>query len=111
MIDVPRNECPETLDSVKKIIGMPIVSGYSEEVRKRLGGIKGCTHMTHLIVVMGPAALHGFWTHAARNPRPIPKTMEEVPGLRYLVNSCKLWAEDGPIMDMIRKSFEDQEEE
>ncbi len=106
MPEIPHELCPTTLESVKKIVGMPIVAGYSEEVRKRLGGIQGCTHMTHLITVMGPAALHGYWTHASRKRRPLPRSMDNIRGLEYLVNSCTLWAEDGPMMKMVRSDFE-----
>lgn len=106
MPGVPQEACIELKNSVKKIIGVKIVSGYSDEIRKRVGGINGCTHLTHLLVVMGPAALHGFWNHAAMTPRPIPKSFDAVPGLNYLVNSCKLWAEDGPFIEKIKEEIE-----
>lgn len=109
MPEVPHELCPGTLESVKKVIGLCIVSGYSEEVHKRLGGIQGCAHMTHLITVMGPAALHGYWTHYSRHRRPPPRSLEEIAGLSYLINSCKLWKEDGPMMDMIRTELEKAE--
>jgi hypothetical protein len=106
MPGIPREMCIQTQETVQNVVGVSIVSGYSDEIKKRLGGIKGCTHLTHLIVVMGPAALHGFWTHAARNPMPQPKSLEEVPGLSLLVNSCQLWAENGPFMTSIKEEIE-----
>lgn len=98
----PHELCPTTLDSVKKIIGLQIVSGYSEKVSHLIGGVRGCNHMTHLIVVMGTAALHGYWTHYSRERHPIPRSLDEFMGLSNLVNSCALWGEDGPIMEEIR---------
>ncbi|MFH1138371.1 MAG: DUF2889 domain-containing protein [Pseudomonadota bacterium] len=106
MPGVPHEMCPTTLDSVQKIVGLPIVSGYSEEVRRRLGGVAGCTHLTHLIVVMGPAALHGLWTQASTQKTPPPRSWEEMPGRPYLVNSCKLWAEDGPLLRLAKEFFD-----
>jgi hypothetical protein len=106
MPQVPHELCPTTLESVKKVVGMTIVSGYSEEVRKRLGGIQGCTHMTHLITVMGPAALHGYWNHYSRKRRPLPRSMDQIPGLEYLINSCTLWKEDGPMISAVRAELE-----
>ena len=103
MPGVPQQMCRETQESVRKVIGVPIVSGYSEEIRRRLGGIEGCTHLTHLIVVMGPAALHGFWTEKSRQPQPLPSTVREMPGLSYLLNSCWLWREDGPFLGRIEE--------
>jgi hypothetical protein len=111
MPDIPHELCPTTLESVKRIVGLAIVSGYSEEVHRRLGGVRGCAHLTHLIVTMGPAALHGYWTQQSRQRRPIPRSLDEFQGLTTLINSCKLWKEDGPLMQMIRETLERQEEE
>jgi hypothetical protein len=111
MPDIPHELCPTTLESVKRIVGLAIVSGYSEEVHKRLGGVQGCAHLTHLIVTMGPAALHGYWTQQSRQRRPIPRSLDEFQGLTTLINSCRLWKEDGPLMQMIRETLERQEEE
>ena len=108
MPGVPRDMCHITRESVKKIIGVKIVSGFSEEVRRRIGGIEGCAHLTHLIVVMGPAALHGYWTHASRKPRPVPQSLEEFTGLEFLVNTCQLWKEDGPLIQMIKDTLENR---
>jgi hypothetical protein len=111
MRDIPHELCPTTLESVKRIVGLSIVSGYSEEVHRRLGGVQGCAHLTHLIVTMGPAALHGYWTQQSRQRRPIPRSLDEFQGLTTLINSCKLWKEDGPLMQMIRGTLERHEEE
>jgi hypothetical protein len=106
MPKIPHELCPTTLGSVQKIIGMKITAGFSSEVRKRLGGIRGCAHMTYLITAMGPAALHGYWTMKSRNPQPIPESMEEFTGLPALINSCALWAKDGPMIRHIRETIE-----
>ena len=98
----PHELCPITLDSVKKIIGLEIASGYSRNVARLIGGVRGCNHLTHLILVMGTAALHGYWTHVSRKRRPIPRSLDEFMGLSSLVNSCMLWGEDGPIMQEIK---------
>jgi hypothetical protein len=108
MPDIPHELCPTTLESVKRIVGLSIVSGYSEEVHRRLGGVQGCAHLTHLIVTMGPAALHGYWTQISRQRRPIPRSLDEFLGLPQLINSCKLWREDGPFMQMIQEAMETQ---
>ena len=110
MPDIPHELCPTTLESIKKIVGLAIVSGYSEEVHRRLGGVQGCAHLTHLIVTMGPAALHGYWTQISRQRRPIPRSLDEFLGLPQQINSCKLWREEGPFMQMIQEALETQNE-
>ena len=105
MPEIPHELCPSTLEEVKKIIGLQITSGYSEKVNHLLGGVRGCNHLMHLIVVMGTAALHGYWTHYSRKRHPIPRSLDEFQGLSSLINSCKLWGEDGPIMEEIREKL------
>ena len=106
MPGVPHELCPTTLEAVKKIVGLSIVSGYSEQVRKRLGGIQGCTHLTQLILTLGPAAVHGYWTQRSRERHPVPRLLEEFPGLDAVINSCRLWREDGPLVKMVQDTLE-----
>jgi Protein of unknown function (DUF2889) len=106
MPDVPHDLCPTTLEGIKRVVGIKIVAGYSEQIRKVFGGIKGCNHLTHLMMVMGTAALHGYWTHHSRKPRPVPRSLEEFEALPQLVNSCALWGEDGPIMKDLKSAIE-----
>jgi hypothetical protein len=108
MATIPHELCPTVADSIKKIIGLPIISGFSDEVRKRLGGVEGCSHLMHLVLAMAPAALHGYWAHLSREPQPVPRSFDEIPGLPYLLNSCRLWKEDGPLIRQIKVMFEKQ---
>lgn len=106
MRQVPHQQCPTLQDTVKKVVGISITAGFSDEIRKKLGGIEGCSHMTHLILAMGPAALHGFWAQQTREPRPVPRTREEFEGLPLLVNSCRLWREGGPLLQEMEERLE-----
>jgi Protein of unknown function (DUF2889) len=106
MPQVPQPLCLTTRESVKKIIGLKIKSGFGERVHKLIGGVKGCAHLTHLLIVMVQEALHGYWTHKMRNPQPPPASLEEIEGLSYLLNSCSLWRKDGPIMQEIQEFLE-----
>ncbi len=107
MTTVPNSLCQLACQSVKKLIGQKIVSGYSERVRQIIGGANGCAHLTHLAVVMGPAAVHGCGVLYARRKRPMPGSWEEVAGLDYIVNSCHLWTPEGPFMDQLKAVIQD----
>jgi hypothetical protein len=106
MPDVPHELCPTTLEGIRRVVGLKIVAGYSEEVRRLFGGIRGCNHLTHLMMVMGTAALHGYWTQHSRKRRPIPGSLEEFEALPQLINSCALWGQDGPIMKNLKATIE-----
>jgi hypothetical protein len=103
---VPQPLCVTTRESVKKIIGVKIKSGFGEKVHKLIGGVRGCAHLTHLLTVMVQEALHGYWTNKMRSPQPPPGSLEEIEGLPYLLNSCSLWGRDGPIMQEIQEFLE-----
>jgi hypothetical protein len=109
MPHVPRERCRETQESVKKIIGLEIRSGFGERVHKLIGGVKGCAHLTHLLIVLVQEALHGYWTHKMRKPEPPPQSLEDIEGLDYLINSCRLWRENGPLVKEIQAFIKQQE--
>jgi hypothetical protein len=105
LAEIPHELCLTVADTVGKMVGVSVAAGFSEQVRRRLGGVEGCSHLTHLILAMGPAILHGFWAQHSRQPRPTPKTRDEVQGLPYLINSCRLWREDGPLLQLMDETI------
>ncbi|MBW2708301.1 MAG: DUF2889 domain-containing protein [Deltaproteobacteria bacterium] len=106
MPDVPHKLCPSTLEGIKRVVGLKIVAGYSDKVRGIFGGVLGCSHLTHLMMVMGAAALHGYWTQHSRERQPIPRSLAEFESLPQLIDSCALWDKDGPIMKDLKASIE-----
>ncbi|MFH1480093.1 MAG: DUF2889 domain-containing protein [Pseudomonadota bacterium] len=105
MLTVPHDLCPSTIPSIKKIIGVKIRSGFSDKIRRMIGGKEGCAHLAHLVIAIGQEVVQGLWTHKGRKPRPIPRTLEDVENLPYLINSCSLWREGGPLMDHVQKTI------
>ena len=102
MVKVPYEWCLGAEEGIKKIIGLRIVSGFGEEVLKRLGGAKGCSHLTHLLVAMAPAALHGHWAYRSQDPPPLPGKLDDIEGVQFWINSCHVWGEDGPLIKKIQ---------
>ena len=102
---VPYDECATTLDTVKQVVGLTITHGYGNRVLERLGGVKGCTHMVHLLVAMGSAALHGYWSHKLRTRRTLPDSLEEIPEMDFVIDSCMLWKKGGPLVNRIQASL------
>jgi hypothetical protein len=105
MPHVPHELCHSTQNSIKKVIGLVIKSGFGEVVHKMIGGVQGCAHLAHLVMVMGQEAVHGYWTHKLSSQPPDPRPFEEIEGLSYVINSCSLWREGGPLHREIRESL------
>lgn len=96
MAHVPLDICHDTLDTIEKMIGLSISSGFMKKVRRLMGGDKGCAHLTHLLTVMSQAAFQGYVAHKRRRPPVIPDSLEAVEGIEYLLGSCRAWKADGP---------------
>ena len=99
---VPREECRQIQEAFQVLKGLTITSGFTSKVRGLLGGIKGCTHLLHLIIVMAPAIMQGYWSYNASKPlenrkkelRQVAK--DRIPLLyKILKNTCYVWREDG----------------
>ena len=80
MVEIPHELCRTLEESLKKTIGLTIASGFTDQVRRLLGGLEGCSHLTHLLLAMAPAILHGYWTQHSRKPRPVAQVDGRGPG-------------------------------
>ncbi len=102
----PREECPEMLPWLRNLEGLEIAPGYSMKVKKAIGGIKGCAHLTSLVIAMGESAVQGYW--AAYEAEKERKGLREQT-IKKFINTCHLWKEDGPIIKGIRETLGSQD--
>jgi hypothetical protein len=105
MPKVPLEECLEAAESVKELVGLKIIYGFSREVKRRLGGVKGCTHLISLVLAVGSAAMQGF--ASGRGLAPLPVETKSVM-LQYLKNSCMVWREGGGVYEKLLKEMEEK---
>ena len=90
---IPHEECNPVKESLQSIVGLQLKPGFSHNVRQRIGGPKGCIHLTTLLLAMAPAALQGYWTHNDRNREKRKLTHEQLD--HYLVDTCYVWRREG----------------
>ncbi len=102
----PREECPEMLPSLRNLEGLEIAPGYTMKVKRAIGGVKGCAHLTSLVIAMGESAVQGYW--AAYGAEGRKKGLREQT-IKKFINTCHLWKEDGPIIKDLRKIVEIQD--
>ena len=103
METVPREDCREISDALKKVIGIKIQAGFTEKVKEKVGGAKGCTHLVALLLAMAPAAVQGAWSAVARQP--VDPAKYSGAALRFLENTCWVWRSDGVLMAETRAKF------
>ncbi len=98
MPGIPREECSETGSMMESIRGLSIAPGFTNRVKKLLGGSRGCAHLVNLLLAMAPAAVQGFWTHKAQKPLSVEDFNMREKMSRFLINTCWVWREDGPLV-------------
>jgi hypothetical protein len=104
----PYRICGDVTPDFKKLIGLRVGGGFHREVRARLGGVHGCTHIVELL---GPVATTAFQTISSGKARELerahraksdPAPQEDAPSkLRrkpYVIDTCHAWAADGPVV-------------
>lgn len=53
-------ECGNYGDLYSRLVGLNLMRGFRHGVRERLGGVKGCTHITELTQVLPTAVVQAF---------------------------------------------------
>ena len=100
----PHPTCPSIEAHYGNLIGLSIARGFTHKVRELFGGPRGCTHTTALLQAMAPVAVQCFWSmYAATAKRsghrdgvfPLDDAGDD-DNLAYVINSCHVWADDGP---------------
>ncbi len=105
MIHVPLSECRTTLDTIEKLKGLEIKSGFSRQVRSIMGGKKGCTHLCQLIIAMGQEIVQGWLTWKRTDKSPVPKDLDSLKGKSFLIDSCRMWTRKGPKMRRLEQAI------
>ena len=104
----PYRVCGDVTPDFKKLIGLRVGGGFHREVRARLGGVHGCTHIVELL---GPVATTAFQTISSGKARELerahraksdPAPQEDAPSKPrrkpYVIDTCHAWAADGPVV-------------
>jgi len=95
----PHADCIDLKNSLDRLVGLRIVPGFTSRVKKAIGGVKGCVHLTTLVLAMAPAAVQGYWTHRGSRPSDDPISTEAVE--QYLINTCRVWRRNGPLAQKV----------
>ncbi|MBM3643582.1 MAG: DUF2889 domain-containing protein [Alphaproteobacteria bacterium] len=107
----PYSICGNVAPDFRKLIGLSIRGGFHREVRARLGGVHGCTHIVELL---GPVATTAFQTvssgkarelnraHRARTGQAKPPSDPTAPAKPrrkpYVIDTCHAWSADGAVV-------------
>jgi hypothetical protein len=85
----PYPHCGDIAPNFKSLVGVRIGPGWRREIRARLGGIKGCTHLVELLGPLGTTAFQA--TGRAREARSAGQPLTRRP---YQLGSSHVYRED-----------------
>jgi hypothetical protein len=91
--DYPYVECRDLAEKYRDLIGLTVESGFTRGILNRVGGKKGCAHLTHLLITMGPAFVQAAFTYQTRAESPTTPSREQT--RKYFVDSCYVWRSEG----------------
>ncbi|MDG4720470.1 MULTISPECIES: DUF2889 domain-containing protein [Thalassospira] len=106
----PFNGCDAIAPNYENLVGLKLGPGLRKQIRERVGGIHGCTHLNEL---MGPVATTAFQTvfpilaRESLVAKETGKATEEdaKPRRMPLINTCHGWRSDGPAVKRIAPDF------
>jgi len=105
MDKIPREMCPEALPGVKKLAGLKVAAGFTQKVKKLIGDVKGCAHLTNLFLTLGPVAVQGYW--AAYGKRAGARSPDN-PAFSRVLDSCHVWRREGPYAQSVIAAAKDK---
>ena len=98
MVATPYPTCIEVEPVLQRLVGENIGKGWREVVRRRIGRLEGCTHLSELL---GPAVTTLFQTMSHGSDPEGRDSLENLEGTgkrQFFINGCHSWRTDGPIV-------------
>jgi hypothetical protein len=89
--------CGGVDEAYRKLIGLRIGAGFSQQVRELLGGVQGCTHITELVSQAANTYMQASWPDRISRQlvaEPDPRRWPERNTPKF-INQCHAWRQDG----------------
>jgi Protein of unknown function (DUF2889) len=94
----PYPTCIEVEPVLTRLVGENIGKGWREVVRRKIGRVEGCTHLSELL---GPAVTTLFQTiSSGRDPngRDTLENQQTLGTRPFFIGGCHSWRTDGPVV-------------
>lgn len=119
----PFRACPDILPNFQRLAGLRIGAGFTREVRARLGGPEGCTHIVEMLQQVATVAYQTMVAERAKKLRQQQKAIDaesrivtgnagdEAPApdrpkrRPMVVDTCHIWRADGPLVKKYTPEF------
>lgn len=109
----PHEGCTRIEEDYQQLVGLSIARGFSRSVKDLFGGPRGCTHIGALLQAMAPVAIQSIWSMRALDEGEVAVAVEPSDpeqrlreGLRFNLNTCHIWDEEGEMVAAVRRGEE-----
>lgn len=106
MVACPRDECVGTMESMQRLKGLQIQSGFTAQVKELIGRNKGCAHLTSLVTAMAHEVIQGYYTFVAQNPSGSKSQKHKKGFSSFITDTCYVWRKDGPVIKRLIAEYE-----
>ncbi|MBC7609421.1 MAG: DUF2889 domain-containing protein [Polaromonas sp.] len=89
----PYAECANAPAALQKLRGLSMKAGWSQEIRLRLGGALGCTHLAQMLQPMATTAFQTLSRIRLSKPSPLDPS-----GRPYKIDSCWTFSAGGDVV-------------
>lgn len=94
----PFSICPSIAPAYKQLIGVTMGVGWRRNIRERLGGTRGCTHLTELLFPMATVAIQTIRPLQNHRRRMADSESSHYAGKPFVLNTCHAWHESSEIV-------------
>jgi hypothetical protein len=99
--------CPDITPNYQRMVGVRIGQGWRQELKKRLGGIEGCTHLTEMLGAMATVAFQTIYPVLSKRRAAQADSLGTEGSTRRspLIDSCHAFRADGEVVRSVWPTF------
>lgn len=90
--------CPNIAANYRSLKGIRMGAGWRRAVREKVGGVRGCTHITELLFPMATVAVQTIFPLQRHRRNEADSEVSSDSGKPFVINTCHAWAEDSPVV-------------
>ncbi len=90
--------CPDIIHRFQLLKGLNINLGWRYEVRKRLGGTLGCTHLVELLAPLASTAFQTIYGSMHEDPKSVADSIAPTKGKPEILDTCHALASTSSVV-------------
>ena len=94
----PFQMCPDITPAYSSLIGIRMGPGWRKAIRLKVGGVKGCTHLTELLFPMATVAMQTIWPLLRHKKKKPDSEVIETKRRPIVLDTCHAWSTDSPVV-------------